>query len=741
MSIPAAKQSQFVGAAHWEVNHQSCIRKAFRHWIPLSLLPGLALLLTIERQLDAQEVHWNGNAGNGLFFDDNNWSPFGAPEIHDVIRIGNLPGTAGDDVVMGGDPTVLHGGLYLSNGVSLDTNGTELVSFDVVSITGNNTRLIARPAAGPNSSDLQGQIQMVPGTFLELHDNVSTVFFPDSWSLGTISGRGTIVSSNFDNGGVIRPGTNGGIILNAGQLVQNLQVNLDGSNGLGRLDLGTQFSQLQVNAGSLTDSFGGRISMAPGSLLNMNILDGWEADSSAEINVLGFLNPAASLISGSHMTLGGTINVTLAEGKLRILAPLTVQPTASINIGHTDAIEFDGSTIVQGGDFNLERFGQMQFDGPTTLSGGTFNTFANNYTDGTIAFNGSTVWNGNVTINGAARQQGNATVSGLGATINANRFDMDGLSGNTSWNINSNLTINAEMTGTTSSNRFEGIMNIQGGTLPRLNMNLADPNASWVMAGEMNLSGTGSNYWTRVGGSHMIVQGDLNVTGGRVRINSDTTFSDAGFAGPAEVSIGPDDAALRMHGQTTVEAGVVFHGQGSLVNAQSGEMLLEHGLSLAAIELVNSGSLKIDSGAGLASVHGFENTATGIWSVDIGGNLAGAQHDLLIVGDEAAWLDGLLEVNLIDLGLGEGYFLPGLGDTFTILTSLGGVNGTFQNTPTTLLGLQQFHWEVIYNPYDVQLQLAAVSVPEPSAIWLLATSMFAIGLRRRRKTSPNGELA
>jgi len=58
----------------------------------------------------------------------------------------------------------------------------------------------------------------------------------------------------------------------------------------------------------------------------------------------------------------------------------------------------------------------------------------------------------------------------------------------------------------------------------------------------------------------MIVQGDLNVSGGRVRINSDITFSDAGFAGRA----------------------------------------------------------------GLASVHGFENTATGTWSVDIGGYLAGS---------------------------------------------------------------------------------------------------------------------
>lgn len=700
----------------------------------LPVLFSLLFSLSIEGGLQAQEVHWNGNAGNGLFFDDSNWSPFGAPEIHDVIRIGNLPGSAGDDVVMGGDPTVLHGGLYLSNGVSLDTNGTELVSFDVVSITGNNTRLIARPAAGPNSSDLQGQIQMEPGTFLELHDNVSSVFFPDSWSFGTISGRGTMITSNFDNAGVIRPGNNGGITLNAGQVVQNLQVNLDGSTGEGLLDLTTQFSELHVNAGSLTDSFGGGISMAPGALLNMNILNGWAADTFAQINVVGFFNPAASIISGSHIDFGGTINVTLAEGKLRISAPLAVQTTANINVGHTDTIEFDGTTVVQGGNFNLGQFGTMQFDGPTTLSGGNFNTFANNYTDGTVAFNGPTTWNGSVAINGSARQQGNATVSGLGATINANRFDMDGLSGNTTWNINSGLTVNAEMTGTTSSNRFEGTMNIQGGALPRLNLNLADPNASWVMAGEMNLSGTGPSYSTRVTGSRMVVEGDVNVTGGLVRINSDTIFSDSGFAGPAEVNIGPNNAALRMHGTTVVETDVIFNGQGTLVNAQSGNMLLESGLTLAAIDLENSGLLEIDRRAGLASVNGFENTSTGTWSVDIGGHTAGTEHDLLIVDNEPTWLDGFLDVDLISLSLGGEVFIPELGDTFTILSSFGGVNGAFLNDPTTILGMQQFHWDVIYNPHDVQLQLTAISVPEPEAAILLGVGMFAIGFRRHQKS-------
>lgn len=724
--LPCFSQTRLPFRFLWE-NPLTKLKQKSTRWVARLTL-GTLVLLT-GQQCSAQEVHWNGNAGNGNFFDSNNWSPLGAPQIHDVIRIGNLPGTAGDDVMMGGDPTVLHGGLYLSNGVRLDTNGTELVSFDVVSLVGANTRLIARPAAGPNSSDLQGQIQLGEGTFLELHDNVSAVFFPNAWSFGTISGRGTMITNNFDNSGVIRPGGNGGIVLNAGQIQQNLQVNLDGSTGQGGIDLTTQFSQLHVNAGSLTDSFGGTISMAPGALLNMNIQEGWAAESIAEINVLGFFNNAASQINGSHLTFGGTMNVTLAEGKLRVNAPLTIQPTASINVGHTDLLEFDGATTVQGGTFTLGQFGTMQFDGPTTLSGGTFSTFANNFTDGTIAFNGSTTWNGTVEINGSARQQGNATVSGVsGATINANRFDMDGLSGNTIWNVNSNLTVNAEMIGTTSANRFDGTMNIAGGFFPSTTINLRDPAASWTMGGTLNLSGLSQLVETKVAGSRMIVQGDLNVTGGRVRINADTTLSDAGFAGPAQIAITGADTELRMHGQTLIESGVEFLGAGTIFNAASGSMLLESGADLSSIGLVNEGLFNVATRAGIASVDRFTNT--GVWSVDIGGYLPGAEHDSLLVTSGMAQLGGTLAVNLIEF-VGPD-FIPQIGDEFTILTALAGISGTFSFDPMTNFQGRTYSWDVQYNPNDVTLQLSAVSVPEPRAGMILTLVGAIFGLRRSR---------
>ena len=161
-------------------------------------------------------------------------------------------------------------------------------------------------------------------------------------------------------------------------------------------------------------------------------------------------------------------------------------------------------------------------------------------------------------------------------------------------------------------------------------------------------------------------------------------------------------------------------------------MILGHGLMLGHAGLANRGLLEIGDLAGVVSVDRFDNFATGSWLVEIGGLLAGTEHDLMLVGGGQTLLDGFLEVDLIDLGLGNGVFIPEIGDTFTILAALGDVHGTFLNNPISTLGPQQFHWDVIYNPHDVQLQLSAISIPEPSSLLLGATLGLAL-LRRRSR--------
>lgn len=233
----------------------------------------------------------------------------------------------------------------------------------------------------------------------------------------------------------------------------------------------------------------------------------------------------------------------------------------------------------------------------------------------------------------------------------------------------------------------------------------------------------------------MVVTGDLGFTNARSQIAADTTF-----AAGSTVNFPDENATLRMTGATLVTPDATFLGQGLLRNGPTGELTLADGASLNQVGLINEGLLEVGNSPGVAAVDRFENMAQGIWKIEIGGFIAGSEHDLLIVGGGDALLDGTIEVELIDPG--GGLFLPQVGDTFTVLTALGGVDGTFINNPVSSAGGQTFHWQVIYHPTEVTLQLASITVPEPNSLTLLAflPAMFC-WVRRFFRTGRGSVLA
>ncbi|MBA3481149.1 MAG: hypothetical protein H0T51_04970 [Pirellulales bacterium] len=338
--------------------------------------------------------------------------------------------------------------------------------------------------------------------------------FTGSESAGTISGRGVIeiwAATPFTNDGVIAPDGNGGIVLT--QQV-NSPIDLDGTSGNGQLLLNTPFSELEVNAVGLSDSFSGSVFMVAGALLTMNIAEGWGIDGVGSINVAGTDNPAAaSQIAGNELTLGGMMNVGGAQGQLRFQAPAMITPAALVNVGDDgDRLEFTGAITVLGGQFTLGNDGQLDFEGETTLQGGAFNTHSNLVFDGSVSFNGPTVWDGHVTINGAARQNGVATVTG-NTIIDADTLDLDGAFGPTTWNVHSNAIINAASIDTTLGNIYDGALNIGAGFFGQLTINIDSLAPHWTMAGEMNLNGVAAAafFLNRVGGSHLRISGDVSV--------------------------------------------------------------------------------------------------------------------------------------------------------------------------------------------------------------------------------------
>jgi hypothetical protein len=220
----------------------------------------------------------------------------------------------------------------------------------------------------------------------------------------------------------------------------------------------------------------------------------------------------------------------------------------------------------------------------------------------------------------------------------------------------------------------------------------------------------------------------------RVRIAADTTF-----AASSSTTFENESDQLQLSGETLVAAGADFAGGGTLAVGPSGEMTLADGTSLGGTSLTNRGLLQVGNSPGTVTVEEFVNQSDGTWLVEIGGHLPGTEHDRLLAGSGAE-LGGQLEVDLIDAG--GGLFLPELGDTFTVLSSPGGVSGSFVNDPISSAAGQQFHWSVIYNPNDVILQLVQITVPEPSTGVLAIISAGAAWLRRQRRTNASeSELA
>lgn len=683
----------------------------------------------------AGPIDFSWNAGNGLWTNANNWTPNRVPgnppigEDH-FVHIGDLGGVQNGTVLLEwpGPPTLVYvNGLSLSNGMTLDTNGNQLGTFGAVSLTGAGTRLVVRHSTAPlNEYDVLGQLQLGAGGSMELHDDSLVGLASGSFSSGEISGRGTIRVGDFRNGGTIRPSPNGGISLVQGNADL---MDLDGLSGNGQLSLITPFSQLSAEGVALHDSFSGAISVVPGALLNMNFDEGWEADAACVLNVAGFNNPAAaSQINGSAMSFGGTMNVGAAEGHLRVLAPLTLQPSATVNIGDTDWVEFDGATTVLGGQYNLGAGGRLDFDGPASIRGGEFNTAGATLADGGVFFNGPTEWRGTTTINGAARQNGDATVSTpLGAVINAAKFDMDGESQHTHWDIHSGLVINAETISGNDANGFNGSMDIGGGFLSKLTVNLSE--GAWNNLGETTLAGDQSLYLTRIAGSGMQLFGDLTVASGRVRIDAALLV-----ASPSSVTFGQPSAALMTTGHTWVQSQAEFNGSGTLRNGPTGDMVFSDGVSLGGVGFQNDGLFEIGLGDGTISsgeafVNWFDTTPTATWTVSLGGYLPGEEHDRLTVPTGAATLDGTIGVILADLGAGR--FRPHIGDEFMILSAFGGVNGSFTNDPVTLAGGVTYEWSVLYNSSSVVLRLDNV-LPSPGSMALLGAAGL-IAIRRTRR--------
>jgi hypothetical protein len=179
-------------------------------------------------------------------------------------------------------------------------------------------------------------------------------------------------------------------------------------------------------------------------------------------------------------------------------------------------------------------------------------------------------------------------------------------------------------------------------------------------------------------------------------------------------------ADLTLHGDAVIEGGHVFTGGDDLVVARGASLSGANGN--VGVSLVNEGHLAPGFSPGVFEIGGdYTQSATGSLSIELGGLLAGIQHDVLSVSGDMV-LAGELELILL------GGFEPTVGDVFDVLDWGGLLSGAFDSFafgPGT--SLVEWNFGSLYTTGAIRF------VPEPSTLALVGAGLAAMhrGARRR----------
>jgi hypothetical protein len=214
------------------------------------------------------------------------------------------------------------------------------------------------------------------------------------------------------------------------------------------------------------------------------------------------------------------------------------------------------------------------------------------------------------------------------------------------------------------------------------------------------------------GGIASLSNSSIQVFGGLITLTAQVTFADGTPNEP------PQSVGFQQTGGTTVLNGQLI----SPVPVQFfGGRLLGHGTVVGPLEIAGA-AVEPGESIGTFSVDGdYQQQSAARLVVEISGRQTG-EYDMLAVTQSAA-LGGTLEARLVEGPVGA--FSPSLGDTFDVLTAVGGIRGRFeQHLLPPLTGHLQ--WNVHYGADRVSLTV----VPEgPAAALFLFGALPFFGKR------------
>jgi hypothetical protein len=507
-------------------------------------------------------------------------------------------------------------------------------------------------------------------------------------------------------------------------------VDLDGNDATGEfinvdapltINAATASNFGRVNGGGGTNTLDVNNSVGTG-VLSVNLDDPaaeWTLNGPGVMNLVND-NAPATLLSGSAVNINGTLNVT---GDVRTTARLDVAGAVNINTaaeplrlaGGGANVETSnhllGGTIngpgVLGADTgkNLIGFGSIGAiidfdgladliadDGMLTVSGSIVDVGVIGALDDGI-LNVVNPWNSGVAV--TVLNQVSGEIRGGTITIdNPNGVIGKGL---VSARIINNTRIGAtrHFVGDSGTHVFQTAANDNDwdgaagvGTL------LAEEDHTLEIRDNATFGFTGTVQVAA--GGRVFANGfalDFN-PGSTINLNSGTyeSTSSTDIGGTVAVGAGPDStikvqnnffltfetgSSTTLNGNlqlqnnnVIVEAGAAFSGTGALIVDEPSHAVLENGATVNVL-LVNEGAIRPGNseGIGTATVKDYVQTNTGELFIELTGTLPNAYDRIL--ASQTVQLDGVLNLDI------DGVFVPALGNTFDIISSVFGRSGTF----------------------------------------------------------------
>jgi len=681
-----------------------------------------------------EDFNWDGN---GLLTNQTTVNAAGDLNINvenidagaDDTFNGTLNMNSGDvDVQVGDGAWTMAGQLNMSNTAA----NIPTLSGDAITFTGNVD------VAGTGTSLINAVVTMSGAPSVDVAAGATLRFTGASLTTNSVAftGAGTIqLDSTLTTVAALTVNMPAGI------------VDLDGNTLLGDRILVTGAFALNVAAidtsGDVFDNEEIEISSTGQLAVNLtNAADSWVMDGLFDLN-----GPGGAVfnthLAGSNIELRGTTDV---NGNSRTNARVDI--TGAVNIAAASNFALSGGNTVD----NLNRIEGGVVNGPGVFSSDTGSSLSGHGTiNAGVDFNGSAdlfADDGTLTLNGGI---GDANVLGafadgilnvtnawntntvgavslFGGQLTGALITNDGglgIGGNglLASRVINNSRIQAHSGGTLIVETAANTNDWDGDGTGELNAVSADlelrDNAVFLFGGTVSASNGHSVF---ANGFHLqfAATSTLNLTSGTYRSTNATDLAGTVNVGAGDSTLQVNVQAdfqntsnttltgnLRLDNATRINAGATFAGGGQLINLAGRTLTIVDGANVD-VALRNEGTLALGLSPGQTQGLDFQQTATGIWAVEIGGTNAVTDFDRMTLAG-VAQLGGTLDLALID-----GFQATiALGNSFNILSAAGGVSGTFASIlqpPTMPMALM---FNVNYSiPNIVQLLVVSAAMPD-----------------------------